>query len=290
MKNIHVYYKAIKQTFSVADGVTEDEMFNTLKRIFRISEPISEFFFQDGDGNILIIPHIIPDELRLNLLVRMSDFKATKTTSKSGDEYFNIETPLQIAARDNKLSEENVRLYLSLCNKEDTLLLPGFNWITAESEKDSLTLENRKYMPLTMPVGTYSGGAMSNVVYSAGKLYFTIKIDVNEYYASFGYVASDFQLNQRVLPPDHLTLGLDYLEGDNVMKIFGVLLDMDRKTMFIFMVNSVYEPTKLLRKFENLPSQVRIYAWIKAGDGFHHFSIIDSSLPIPRILSNNHFR
>jgi hypothetical protein len=289
MKNIHVYYKAIKQTFSVADGVTEDELFNTLKRIFRISEPISEFFFQDGDGNILIIPHIIPDELRLNLLVRMSDFKATKTTKKFTNEYCNVESPLEIAARGNESNEEIICSFLSLCQKEKSILLPGFNWITDESEKDSLTLENRRYMPLPMPIGTFSGGAMSNVVYSAGKLYFTIKIDVKEYYASFGYVASNFQFNRKFPPPDHLTFGLDYLEQDNVMKIFGVLLDMDHKTMFIFKVNSLYEPTKLLRKFENLPSRVRIYAWLKAGDGFHHFSIIDSSLPIPRILSNNHF-
>ena len=63
MKVIKVYYKGTCQEFSVGDGTTSEEIFELMKRIFFIKEDISNYFLQDSEGRVVILPKILPEEL-----------------------------------------------------------------------------------------------------------------------------------------------------------------------------------------------------------------------------------
>ena len=73
MKIIKVYYKGTCQEFNASDGTTEEEIFKLMKRIFRIKEDIYDFFLQDSEGRVLIMPKIMPEELSVYLYVRSND-------------------------------------------------------------------------------------------------------------------------------------------------------------------------------------------------------------------------
>ena len=70
MKVLKIYYKGTCQEISAADGTEENEIFLMMKRIFRIKENIEDFFLQDSEGRIVILPKHLPNELSLFLYVR----------------------------------------------------------------------------------------------------------------------------------------------------------------------------------------------------------------------------
>ena len=54
-KELNIYYKGCKQKIKYYDTINEDQIKKTVKQIFKINEPLEQIFFQDEDGDILIL-------------------------------------------------------------------------------------------------------------------------------------------------------------------------------------------------------------------------------------------
>ena len=54
-KELNIYYKGSKQKIKYYDTINEDQIKKTVKQIFKINEPLEQIFFQDEDGDILIL-------------------------------------------------------------------------------------------------------------------------------------------------------------------------------------------------------------------------------------------
>ena len=98
MKVLKIIYKGTCQEISVADGTEEKEIFLMMKRIFKIKEDIQDFFLQDSEGRIVILPKHLPNELSLFLYVRsFKDFLITLMSCKTKSEFPIRLTPLEAA-------------------------------------------------------------------------------------------------------------------------------------------------------------------------------------------------
>ena len=86
MKVIKVYYKGTCQEFSVGDGTTSEEIFELMKRIFFIKEDISNYFLQDSEGRVVILPKILPEELSVFCFL----FIIIIWTTRNNNNYFFI--------------------------------------------------------------------------------------------------------------------------------------------------------------------------------------------------------
>ena len=54
-KELNIYYKGSKQKIKYYDSINEEQIKKTVKQIFKINEPLEQIFFQDEDGDILIL-------------------------------------------------------------------------------------------------------------------------------------------------------------------------------------------------------------------------------------------
>ena len=73
-KKIDIYHKGIKQTIKVYDNTSEEDLTNFVKKIFHLNVKNSQIFFQDEEGNFLLIPKIIPNGLKVYLYIE-SEYK-----------------------------------------------------------------------------------------------------------------------------------------------------------------------------------------------------------------------
>ena len=68
-KELNIYYKGCKQKIKYYDTINEDQIKKTVKQIFKINEPLEQIFFQDEDGDILILNEHIPSGLSIYIFV-----------------------------------------------------------------------------------------------------------------------------------------------------------------------------------------------------------------------------
>ena len=68
-KELNVYYKGCKQKIKYYDSINEEQIKKTVKQIFKINEPLEQIFFQDEDGDILILNEHIPSGLSIYIFV-----------------------------------------------------------------------------------------------------------------------------------------------------------------------------------------------------------------------------
>ena len=99
MKVLKIYFRGTCQEMSAADGTEENDIFLMMKRIFKIKEDIQDFFLQDSEGRIVILPKHLPDELSLFLYVRPTydAFSSNSKSCKTKSELSNETTPLMKA-------------------------------------------------------------------------------------------------------------------------------------------------------------------------------------------------
>jgi len=69
-KEINIYYKAIKQRIKYYSKFDEKSVKSTIKQIFKINEPIEQIYFQDEDGDILILNEEIPSGISVYIYVK----------------------------------------------------------------------------------------------------------------------------------------------------------------------------------------------------------------------------
>ena len=68
-KELNIYYKGSKQKIKYYDSINEEQIKKTVKQIFKINEPLEQIFFQDEDGDILILNEHIPSGLSIYIFV-----------------------------------------------------------------------------------------------------------------------------------------------------------------------------------------------------------------------------
>ena len=68
-KELNIYYKGSKQKIKYYDSINEDQIKKTVKQIFKINVPLEQIFFQDEDGDILILNEHIPSGLSIYIFV-----------------------------------------------------------------------------------------------------------------------------------------------------------------------------------------------------------------------------
>ena len=69
-KTLHVYYKGCEQRIKVYDGTKEEKIIKMIKRVFTITASDEQIFFQDENGDIIILPEAFPQDLSFFVYIR----------------------------------------------------------------------------------------------------------------------------------------------------------------------------------------------------------------------------
>lgn len=252
-KKINVYYRDVKQTIKIFDNTSEDELINLIKKIFHLEANNSKIFFQDEEGNFLLIPKIIPDGLNVHLYIE-PEFKQDISQIKL-----------------------------------NSSLLPGFKWDDKFSlydgkaivSNDGYVLGIEKQLSGWTPV-------VSTTVYRTGKLFCKLNIKADRYQAigvcNLKYNGKELHRNNK---KDVIAIDSEgcFYKGDEMgefVNTYAFLLNMYKKK-FIFYEKKgdiFYE----IRSFFFDFNEVKIYAWVKRLG----FSILEGgSSEIPEYLKND---
>lgn len=78
-KTLHVYYKGCEQRIKVYDGTKEDKIIKMIKRLFKITASDEQIFFQDENGDIIILPEAFPQDLSFYVYIRPEYPEITKS-------------------------------------------------------------------------------------------------------------------------------------------------------------------------------------------------------------------
>ena len=68
-KEVKVYYKGNMQKIKYYGSLDEGQLKKTVKQIFKINEPLEQIYFQDEEGDILMINDQIPSGLSIHIFV-----------------------------------------------------------------------------------------------------------------------------------------------------------------------------------------------------------------------------
>ena len=250
-KKINVYYKGVKQTLKVFDNTEESDFLKFIKRVFHIESDISKIFLQDDEGNLLLLPKIIPEGLNVHLYIE-PEFKQ---------------------------KVEDVKV--------DNSLLPGFKWDDTISLFDGKAkVSNDGYV---LGVEGQSSGwtpVASTTVYTTGKLFCKINAVIHVYQAlgvcSVNYDGKKLHWNNDLVVAFNMHDYFQNLMDDGFVHSMAFLLNMNTKTFsFYELKDDKYVKTLSLSfPFE----KVKIYGWVKG----YGFSILEGgSSPIPSYLQND---
>ena len=108
-KELKVYFQGKMQKIKYYGSLDEDQLKKTVKQIFKINEPIEQIYFQDEDGDILILNDQIPPDLSIHIFVEPDSIpknpsKELKVEEKEGLIKFHW------IREENKISYVNGRL------------------------------------------------------------------------------------------------------------------------------------------------------------------------------------
>ena len=68
-KLLRIFYAGTEQRLKVFDGTDEKTIIQAAKKAFKIDADDSRIFLQDEDGDLVVIPPVLPNELKLFLYV-----------------------------------------------------------------------------------------------------------------------------------------------------------------------------------------------------------------------------
>lgn len=261
---LKIYYKGTCQEMSVADGTDENKIFEQLKRIFRIPEDISDFFFQDSEGRIVVLPQKFPEELSLFLYVR-----------SGAQDLSNISQ-----------TQENQLKWKFVCT-------PG----TEEQLTDGI-----HYHPINNPDPKLLPTVISSIFFSQGKHFTVIKVDshgcgwiglglpgLQPQYFNPSYTYRN-ECNGSTFQRTFIQIGES--ECDQVSKYTGIAIDYTSKICYFLKVNTdTFQPVKIIAKVTELPISVIIFAGVKNWNcfkpNFTGITLIKDSLPFPDLSGLN---
>ena len=73
-KELNIYYKGAKQKIKYYGNLNESQIKSTVKQIFKIKEPLEQIYFQDEDGDIIILNEQIPSGLLIHVFVEPDSY------------------------------------------------------------------------------------------------------------------------------------------------------------------------------------------------------------------------
>ena len=68
-KELKIYFKGNMQKIKYYGSLNEDQVKKTVKLIFKINEPLEQIYFQDEDGDIILLNDQIPSDLSIHIFV-----------------------------------------------------------------------------------------------------------------------------------------------------------------------------------------------------------------------------
>ena len=245
-KTLHVYYKGSEQRIKLFDGTKEDKILKLIKRVFKLTVSDDKIFFQDENGDLVILPDIFPQDLSIYI-------------------YIEPEYP------EPKKQIDNV---------EHSKILPGFKWTfaggTSRISDDGYIFNPQDQSEF--PEGWNS--VHSTTTYTKGQLFCKLLWNP-QYYQSIGVVSPDDN-GERL---ESFTGNSNVVNSGCLVSDYGgpyyisFLLNMDKQYMKFFILDGKDGNVKKTKKITfNFP-QVVIYA---GGKTYGSIQILEGgSSPIP---------
>lgn len=247
-KLLRAFFRGTEQRIKIFDGTDDSKIMQTIKRVFNISEDITKIFLQDGDGDILVLPDIIPNGLCVYVYVEPTLVPSIPATPSSS-------------------------------------LLSGFKWQATKSGiyYSPIITNNGYTISSDESQNTSPAPAISTTTYDKGKLFvkFNAKIEI---YQCIGVVPSNYTGDPFYLGNDEnvpiilTTFFVDENQYDKVHTI-ALYVDIDNKiAKFFWLVEGRVMNVKT-RAIPEVP--VKIYGWTK----HREMTIMEGgSSPIPSFV------
>lgn len=242
-KTLHVYYKGSEQRIKLFDGTQEDKILKLIKRVFKLTVSDDKIFFQDENGDLVILPDIFPQDLSIYI-------------------YIEPEYP------EPKKQIDNV---------EHSKILPGFKW-TFAGGTSRISDDGYIFNPpdqSTFPEGWNS--VHSTTTYTKGQLFCKL-LWYHQCYQSIGVVSPDYN-GERLDGNSNVVFSGDLVSDYGGPYYISFLLNMDKQYMKFFILDGKDGNVKKTKKITfNFP-QVVIYA---GGKTYGSIQILEGgSSPIP---------
>ena len=242
-KTLHVYYKGSEQRIKLFDGTQEDKILKLIKRVFKLTVSDDKIFFQDENGDLVILPDIFPQDLSIYI-------------------YIEPEYP------EPKKQIDNV---------EHSKILPGFKW-TFAGGTSRISDDGYIFNPpdqSTFPEGWNS--VHSTTTYTKGQLFCKL-LWYHQSYQSIGVVSPDYN-GERLDGNSNVVFSGDLVSDYGGPYYISFLLNMDKQYMKFFILDGKDGNVKKTKKITfNFP-QVVIYA---GGKTYGSIQILEGgSSPIP---------
>ena len=244
-KKIDIYHKGIKQTIKVYDNTSEEDLINFVKKIFHLNVKNSQIFFQDEEGNFLLIPKIIPNGLKVYLYIE--------------PEY------------NQDISQI----------KPNNSLLPGFKWDNTISNYDGKAkVSNDGYVLGKKNQNRGCTPVVSTTIYKTGKLFCKLNIREDVYQAlgvcNLQYDGRNLHWdNPNVVAFDSYKVYFNDSNNDNdFTKPYAFLLNMDKKKFIFYELKN--DQYKMMISLSFNFDEVKIYGWVKS----YGFSILEGGSSI----------
>lgn len=242
-KTLHVYYKGSEQRIKLFDGTEEDKILKLIKRVFKLTVSDDKIFFQDENGDLVILPDIFPQDLSIYI-------------------YIEPEYP------EPKKQIDNV---------EHSKILPGFKW-TFAGGTSRISDDGYIFNPpdqSTFPEGWNS--VHSTTTYTKGQLFCKLLWNPQSY-QSIGVVSPDYN-GERLDGNSNVVFSGDLVSDYGGPYYISFLLNMDKQYMKFFILDGKDGNVKKTKKITfNFP-QVVIYA---GGKTYGSIQILEGgSSPIP---------
>jgi len=244
-KKIDIYHKGIKQTIKVYDNTSEEDLINFVKKIFHLNVKNSQIFFQDEEGNFLLIPKIIPNGLKVYLYIE--------------PEY------------NQDISQI----------KPNNSLLPGFKWDNTISNYDGKAkVSNDGYVLGEKYQSAGWTPVVSTTIYKTGKLF--CKLNIREdVYQALGVCNLQYDgLKLHWDTPNVIAFDSDQVYYNNsnndndFTKPYAFLLNMDKKKFIFYELKN--DQYKMMISLSFNFDEVKIYGWVKS----YGFSILEGGSSI----------
>ena len=208
-KTLNVYYKGTCQKIKYYGDIDIANTKEILKNTLNIKENPEQMFFQDEDGDPIILNKNIPSDLSVYLYIKPDEFPKEP------------EKALQI---NQKVAENFIGL--------------KFHWINdgiGDPNHENTIILNKYIYKNKSSSGLSAGNVRSSISFTNGKNFFVIRVTNFPHYSYLKIVDEDKKVefgNDYDINYTNIGLGgslsAEYVESNKVYNI-GILIDMDKK-------------------------------------------------------------
>ena len=284
-KTLNVYYKGICQKIKYFGDIDIEQTKQMIKELFNIKENLNQIYFQDEEGDPIILNKNIPSELSVHIYIKPEAIPS------------NPENAIKI--NDSVLNSHYQKFY----------------WIfdpDGESDHENSDISNKYIYKNKSSSGNSKGNVRSSISFKEGISFFVLRVGNFPHYSYLNIVDEGVKFsinNEYDIKYTNIGLGgsksMNYVRSNEVYNI-GILIDMNKKRC-VFYDYDKKEKIKCLKdtyssvlrdgknEFINmkegeplegniLSNSVKVIAWIKgeSPDENSGISILNEGcIPIP---------